>query len=68
MVNRGSTHYFNKINGNYIDLTRDQFELCNIEVKYEPNEEIKSEYCNQNQDILKRFKQIKEKIYNFLNY
>ena len=37
-VNGGGTHYFNKINGHYIDLTRDQFDLYNIDIKYEPND------------------------------
>ena len=54
-VDGGGTHYFNKINGHYIDLTRDQFDLYNIPVSYEPNEEIDREYYNKNGDILKRY-------------
>ena len=29
-VDGGGTHYFNKINGHYIDLTSDQFDLYDI--------------------------------------
>lgn len=51
----GGVHYFNKINGHYIDLTRDQFDLYNIDIKYEPNEEIaKEEYINY-EDTLSRY-------------
>ena len=51
----GGTHYFNKIDGKYIDLTSDQFELYNIIVNYEPNEEIPREYCGKNEDTKKRY-------------
>ena len=54
-VDGGETHYFNKINGHYIDLTSDQFELYDIPVCYEPNEKISREYCGQNSDTQKRF-------------
>lgn len=36
---------FNKITGQYVDLTREQFDLYNIEVAYEPNETMQREYC-----------------------
>ena len=61
-VNGGGTHYFNKINGHYLDLTRDQFDLYNIPVNYEPNETIDREYCGKNADTLKRFELLKENI------
>ena len=41
-------HYFNKIIGHYIDLTKDKFDLYNIDIKYEPNEESNREYCEKN--------------------
>ena len=50
-----SINKFNKINNHYIDLTSDQFELYNIPLKYEPNEEVPREYCGKNADTLKRF-------------
>lgn len=65
-VNGGGTHYFNKINGHYIDLTRDQFDLYNIPIKYEPNETIDREYCGKNADTLKRFNLLKENIENII--
>ena len=64
-VNGGGTHYFNKIDGHYIDLTSDQFDLYNIHIKYEPNEEIPREYCGKSVDTLKRFNLLKEKIKTF---
>ena len=54
-VDGGGTHYFNKINNHYIDLTSDQFELYDIPIEYEPNEEVPREYCGKNSDTLKRF-------------
>ena len=44
-VSGGGTHYFNKIDGKFIDLTVEQFELYNIPVSYEPNEEMDCKYC-----------------------
>ena len=61
-VNGGGTHYFNKINGHYIDLTRDQFDLYNIDIKYGPNETVDREYCGKDADTLKRFNLLKNKI------
>lgn len=51
----GGTHYFNRIDGRDIDLTSDQFDLYDIEVNYEKNEEMSREYCNKNPDTLKRY-------------
>jgi len=61
-VNGGGTYYFNKIDGHYIDLTRDQLDLYNIPVRYEPNQEIAREYCGKNADTLKRFNLLKGNI------
>lgn len=52
----GGTHYFNKINGHYIDLTSDQFTLYNLPVDYEHNEEVPRQYCGKNADTAKRLK------------
>ena len=60
-VDGGGTHYFNKIDGHYIDLTRDQFDLYNMNIDYEPNEEVNREYCNKNQDTLNRYNKLVEK-------
>lgn len=65
-VSGGGTHYFNKINGQYLDLTIEQFDLYNISVNYEPNEEMDRKYCGKNKDTQKRFelliKRIAEKV------
>lgn len=65
-VNGGGTHYFNRIDGHYIDLTIEQFDLYNIPVSYEPNEEMDRKYCGKNADTQNRFelliKLISEKV------
>lgn len=61
-IDGGGTHYFNKIDGHYIDLTRDQFDLYNINVNYEQNEEVTKEQCLNNEDTLKRYNVLKEHI------
>jgi hypothetical protein len=61
-VDNGGTHYFNKINGEYVDLTSDQFDLYNIDIDYEPNEKIDITYCGKNADTLKRYKILKNRL------
>lgn len=66
-VEGGGTHYFNKINGLYFDLTSDQFSLYEINIDYEPNEEIPREYCGKNQDTLNRYNMLKEDLENLIS-
>ena len=65
-VDGGGTHYFNKIDGQYVDLTREQFDLYNIPVSYEPNEEMDRQYCGKNADTKKRYDILIENIKNYL--
>ncbi len=58
----GGTHYFNQINGHYIDLTRDQFDLYDIPVEYEQNETVPREYCGVNADTRKRYRKLVQSI------
>ncbi len=51
----GGTHYFNRINGHYIDLTSDQFTQYNVPLEYEPNEKVEREYCGKNENTMQRF-------------
>lgn len=68
-VDGGGTHYFNKIDGHYIDLTIEQFDLYDIPVSYEPNEEMPRQYCGKNADTAKRYKLLIERISEVLkNY
>lgn len=64
-IEGGGTHYFNKIEGHYIDLTRDQFDLYNIDIDYEPNEEVTKQYCLKDDDTLKRYNLLNKKIKKF---
>lgn len=66
-VSGGGTHYFNKIDGHYYDLTRDQFDLYDLPLDYEPNEEIPRDYCGKNADTLKRYHLLVRRISNELN-
>ncbi len=66
-VDGGGTHYFNKINGHYIDLTLEQFTLYNIPVNYEPNEEMDRKYCGKNADTQKRYQLLVERISMLVN-
>lgn len=61
-VDGGGTHYFNIIDGHYIDLTSDQFDLYDIPLSYENNQVVSREYCGKNADTLKRFNLLVERI------
>lgn len=65
-VDGGGTHYFNKIHGHYIDLTREQFDLYNIPVANEPNETVDRQYCGKNPDTNRRYKLLVERITEYL--
>ena len=66
-VDGGGTHYFNKINGQYVDLTREQFDLYDLPVNYEPNQDIPREYCGKNKDTLERYRLLQKNMMRFLN-
>lgn len=61
-VSGGGTHYFNKIDGKYIDLTSDQFTLYGIPLAYEPNQEINREYCGKNPNTLARYRLLASRV------
>lgn len=65
-VSGGGTHYFNKINGKYVDLTREQFDLYNLSVDYEVNQEVAREYCGKNRDTKNRYHQLQRNIMAYL--
>lgn len=58
----GGTHYFNKINNHYIDLTSDQFDLYDIPVEYNYNEVVPREYCGMNANTRDRYNQLVQSI------
>lgn len=63
----GGTHYFNRINEHYIDLTRDQFDLYDISVEYDPNTVVPREYCGVNTDTKNRFKLLVQLVSSWLS-
>lgn len=62
----GRDHYFNKINGNYIDFTREQFENSRAPVEYEPNEVIERNAFNESEDKKRRYSLLLSRISEFL--
>lgn len=65
-VEGGGTHYFNKINGHFIDLTSDQFSLYGIGVNYQDNTEIKRSYCNTNENTKMRYHMLAKNLYELV--
>lgn len=65
-VNGGGTHYFNKLGNQYVDLTRQQFDLYNIPVEYEPNDVINRVFCGKNENTQKRFELLVDNIKQYL--
>lgn len=61
-VDGGGTHYFNKVEGHYIDLTIEQFDLYGIPVTYEPNELIDRKYCGRNADTARRYRLLIDRV------
>ncbi len=63
----GSTHYFNRIDGHYFDLTREQFDLHDIPVKYEPNETINRANCGKSGDTHSRYVKLMNNLNRYLD-
>ena len=63
----GGTHYFNRINGHYIDLTKEQFDLYDIPLEYEPNDTMSREYCGKNANTKARYDLLIKRVLASLN-
>ena len=61
-VNENGTHYFNIINENIVDFTREQFDVNGIKIKYEPNEIVSREKILSNSNTNERYNILKEKL------
>lgn len=66
-VSGGGTHYFNRLNEKYVDLTREQFDLYSIPINYEPDQEIVREYCGKNKNTQERYRLLQRNIIKYLN-
>ena len=62
----GRIHYFNKLNENYVDLTREQFDILGIPIEYEPNHKVSREYCFRKEETVYRYKQLQRNIIYYL--
>lgn len=58
-VTDNETHYFNILNGNIIDLTKEQFDIEDIKIKYKPNELISREKILSNSNTQERYNILK---------
>ena len=63
----GGTHYFNRINEKFIDLTSEQFEACDIALDYTTGEAMSRDYCATNPDTKKRYHLLQRNIMNYLH-
>lgn len=54
-VSGGGTHYFNVIDGEIFDLTRDQFDLYRIPVDYTSGVNMPLQYCGKNANTKARY-------------
>lgn len=62
----GGTHYFNNINGQYVDLASEQFKLYCLQVDYDHNIEVDRSYCVKNPDTKKRYQLLVKNIAEYL--
>lgn len=63
----GGTHYFNKIDGQWVDLAYEQFTLYNQTYKEEPNTEIPRNKTSQGGDSRKRYVKLQQNMMLYLN-
>ena len=55
------------IDGHYIDLRREQFDLYGIPISYEQNDLIDRKYCGNNPNTQERYRLFVKHIYEYLN-
>lgn len=60
MINE--THYFNKLNDKYYDLTSDQFNIYNILVDYKKNEEVDRRELNKSEILISKYNFLKTRV------
>lgn len=56
------THYFNIINNQIVDLTKEQFDMKNVKVIYSNSEFVNRKELLENADTFKRYNILKEKV------
>ena len=59
-VNDNETHYFNMINGNIVDFTKEQFDIEGIKIKYKPNELVSRDKILSNKNTKERYDILKK--------
>ena len=66
-VRGGISHYFNKIDGQFVDLTREQYDLYSLPENYEPNQEVSRAYLLKDSDTYQRYRVLQRNIIRYLN-
>ena len=66
-VKGGGTHYFNKIDGQWVDLAIEQFNLYHQTYKETPNKEIPRNQTCQSGDSRKRYVKLQQNMMLYLN-
>ena len=59
---KNETHYFNIINEQIVDFTKEQFEVKNVQVIYDNSELINRGELLANADTLQRYNMLKKKL------
>ena len=57
---------FNKVKGNIIDITREQYEIARIPVSYDENEEISRSELASDEERAERYKLLLKRISEYL--
>lgn len=65
-VSDGTTHYFNRIEGIYVDLVREQYDLYDTPVSYEPNTPVPRGNCGRNRDTAERYQTLRKEVADYL--
>lgn len=61
-LDNGDTHYFNYIDGHFVDFTREQFDVCDMPISYLDNDKMSKEYCEGNANTKFRYELLKKRI------
>ena len=62
----GGSHYFNKIDGKFIDLARDQFDLYGISLDISKAIPVNLTYLGSNPNTQQRYQRLKRNVSSFL--
>ncbi|MGI6211530.1 MAG: YunG family protein [Anaerovoracaceae bacterium] len=62
----GSIHYFNRLAGSVVDLTREQYDLYDMPIHYGAGREVPREACDRNPETVRRYRLLQKRIMDYL--